>query len=69
MEYYEILALQRNYFNSGKIKAYQYRADALKVAREALIHYKQEINQVLMDDLNKSRLKLISLSTAPCGSR
>lgn len=54
MEYKEILALQREHFNSGKTKAYQYRLSALKVLREALIHYEEEIRQALMDDLNKS---------------
>lgn len=54
MEYNEILAMQKKYFYSGKTKTYQYRLDALKALRESLIHYEEEINQALMEDLNKS---------------
>ncbi|WIW71523.1 aldehyde dehydrogenase [Anaerosinus gibii] len=54
MEYNEILAMQKNFFYSGKTKTYQYRLDALKALRESLIYYEEEINQALMDDLNKS---------------
>lgn len=57
MECNEILELQRRYFSSGKTKAYQYRLDALKALRKSLIHYEVEINQALMDDLNKSPFK------------
>ncbi|WP_349947454.1 aldehyde dehydrogenase [Lacrimispora sp. BS-2] len=54
MEYNEILAMQKKYFYSGKTKAYQYRLAALKALKESLIHYEEEINQALMEDLNKS---------------
>ncbi|MCQ4637734.1 aldehyde dehydrogenase [Anaerovorax odorimutans] len=54
MKYERLLERQRTFFCSGKSKEYSYRINALKALREALVYYEEEINQALLEDLNKS---------------
>lgn len=54
MQYEDLLCKQKTFFNSGRTRDYAYRISALAALREALTFYEKEINQALLDDLNKS---------------
>lgn len=54
MNYGELLDRQRTFYASGRTREYAYRMRALAALREALVYYEKEINQALLDDLNKS---------------
>ncbi|WP_088187494.1 aldehyde dehydrogenase [Desulfosporosinus sp. FKA] len=50
----EILCKQRNYFNSGQTLGLDFRLDALKILKAAIVKYEKEILAALKSDLNKS---------------
>lgn len=54
MSYEELLSKQRAFYRTGRTRDYSYRMRALSALREALVYYEKEINQALIDDLNKS---------------
>lgn len=54
MQYEDLLRKQKAFFNAGNTRDYAYRISALAALREALTYYEKEINQALLDDLNKS---------------
>ena len=54
MMYEDLLRRQRIFFGSGKTRSYAFRVNALVALRETLVFYEEEIQQALLDDLNKS---------------
>ena len=50
----DAVILQREYFNDGKTLSYEARKETLLRLRDAVIHYEQEINNAMYEDLGKS---------------
>ncbi len=58
MDYSGILSKQRAFFDTGRTKEYEFRIEALKSLKEALVFYEEEINAALKIDLNKAPVEV-----------
>ena len=54
MDYENIINKQRDFFLSGKTKEYNFRLEALKSLKEAMLYYEKDVYYALKKDLNKS---------------
>ncbi len=54
MDYKNIINKQRDFFLSGKTKEYNFRLEALKSLKEAMLYYEKDVYDALKKDLNKS---------------
>ena len=54
MDYKNIIKKQRDFFLSGKTKEYNFRLEALKSLKEAMLYYEKDVYDALKKDLNKS---------------
>src|ERR1700712_3718952 len=57
MEYELMLKTQRNYFDSGHTRSYEFRVEQLKKLRQALQVHEQDIFNALQHDLGKSNVE------------
>lgn len=57
MDYNEIIEKQREFFESGATKTYQFRISALNSLKESLSYYEKELKEALKRDLNKSHFE------------
>ena len=48
---------QREYFLTGDTRSYEFRAEALKKPKEAIIKNEKELSDALKSDLNKSPME------------
>ncbi|MES2775416.1 MAG: aldehyde dehydrogenase family protein [Bacteroidota bacterium] len=55
--YKEVLQRQRNYFDAGNTRSYDFRLEQLKKLRQALLDNEQPIYDALQKDLGKSNLE------------
>ncbi|MFQ8989041.1 MAG: aldehyde dehydrogenase family protein, partial [Intestinibacter sp.] len=53
----QIVKKQKAFFETGKTKDINYRKDALKKLKQAIIEHEAEIHQALKQDLNKSEME------------
>ena len=56
----ELLKKQREYFADGKTLSLSFRLDKLRKLKEAILTYREELEQALFDDLGKSRQECYS---------
>ncbi|MDO9629640.1 MAG: aldehyde dehydrogenase [Acholeplasmataceae bacterium] len=57
MNYQKVLDDQKVYYQAQKTKSYEFRIESLKLLKEAIITYDQEIKEALKSDLNKSEFE------------
>jgi aldehyde dehydrogenase (NAD+) len=57
MNYKQTLDQQNKYYHTHKTRSYQFRYEALKKLKEAILTYDQEIKDALKKDLNKSEFE------------
>ena len=57
MNYQLVLDQQHLYFNHHQTRSYEFRLDALKRLKEAILTYEEEIKEALKKDLNKSEFE------------
>lgn len=60
MEYKEMLAKQKTFFNSGITRSVQWRKSRLKALYAAIVNYQEELFDALKNDLNKSPTEAFS---------
>lgn len=60
MEYKEMLAKQKTFFNSGITRSVQWRKSRLKALYAAIVNYQKELFDALKSDLNKSPMEAFS---------
>lgn len=60
MEYKEMLAKQKTFFNSGITRSIQWRKSRLKALYVAIVNYQEELFDALKSDLNKSPTEAFS---------
>ena len=61
-----IVNQQREFFNSGVTRAYQYRVECLNKLKVVFKHYEQELNAALKRDLGKSEFEAFLAETGFC---
>ena len=57
MNYQMVLDKQHAFYHAQKTKSYEFRFEALRSLKEAVLTYDQEIKDALKKDLNKSEFE------------